>query len=237
MSEGSISSIGRQRVADDDKKYMPEQIKKLYPDSSAPEVVIRPLEGAKREAITTAANVNYVSRSGDFAKAGYKYSGILKIIQVAFSYDYLWINIRVKGGAYGCAGKFFRSGLMTLSTYRDPHVRESNEILKASDEYLRNFDVSERDMTKFIIGAVSGLDTPLTPSQEGTRSLSAYLSGVTEEMIQNERNAVIDATKEDIRTAADAVTAAMSDEIITVVGSEDAVKANKELFDSIEALN
>jgi Zn-dependent M16 (insulinase) family peptidase len=133
----------------------------------------------KNEAFKTPAQIQYVARAGSFRRAGFEYSGAMKILKTALSYDYFWINIRVKGGAYGCHGAFSRYGTMTLSSYRDPNLRETNEVFEGTDTYVKNFDVDERDMTKYIIGTVSGMDTPLTPYQEGIRSFSAYMSGIT----------------------------------------------------------
>ena len=146
------------------------------------------------------------------------------------SYDYLWINIRVKGGAYGCMSGFGRSGEGYLVSYRDPNLRETNAVYEGVTDYLRNFQADERDMTKFVIGTISDLDTPLTPSIRGSRGLSAYLSGVTQEMMQKERDQVLSATVEDIRALADIVQAILDTGAFCVVGNEDRIEGAKDLF-------
>ncbi|MBR6282454.1 MAG: insulinase family protein, partial [Lachnospiraceae bacterium] len=103
-------------------------------------------------------------------------------------------------------------------------------------EYIANFDADERDMTKYIIGTISGMDTPLTPSQNGLRSLGAYMTGVPIELLEKERNQVIDATVEDIRALAPAVEKALEQNYICVVGNEDAIQKNKELFQTTAPL-
>ena len=146
------------------------------------------------------------------------------------SYDYLWINIRVKGGAYGCMSGFGRSGEAYLVSYRDPNLRETNAIYEGVVDYLKNFQADERDMTKFVIGTISDLDTPLTPSIRGSRGLSAYLSGVTQEMMQKERDQVLSATVEDIRALADIVQAVLDTKAFCVVGNEEQIEKAKDLF-------
>ena len=180
--------------------------------------------------------MNFVSTVGNFRDKGFEYNGALQILKVALSYDYLWINIRVKGGAYGCMANFARSGNTTLMTYRDPHLKESRDILLATPDYIRNFDVSDRDMTKYVIGAISNIDTPLTPSMEGQRALSAVIGGISDEAVQKTRDQVLSATQQDIRNLADTVEAALKDSVLTVVGSEDAIAENEELFDRTENL-
>ena len=174
--------------------------------------------------------------TGNFSKKGYAYTGALRILKVILSYDYLWLNVRVKGGAYGCMSGFTRSGDSYFSSYRDPNLRKTNEIFEKTTEYLKNFTVDERDMTKYIIGTVSELDTPLTPSIKGQRAASAYLCGMTEEAEQKERDEVIGATQEDIRKLAGIVEAVLSDDCLCVIGSEEALTKEQDLFAHLEEL-
>lgn len=94
------------------------------------------------------------------------------MLKVIFSYDYLWINVRVKGGAYGCMSGSYRNGDMYMVSYRDPNLRKTNEIYENAADYLEHFDVSDRDMVKFIIGTIGDIDTPMNPAAKGTRSLA-----------------------------------------------------------------
>ena len=81
---------------------------------------VHPVEN-KNEGLKTSSQVNYVARCGNFRSRGFAYTGALKILQVILSYDYLWLNLRVKGGAYGCMSGFGRSGeglsLIHISIY------------------------------------------------------------------------------------------------------------------------
>lgn len=188
------------------------------------------------EGLKTSAQVDYVARCGNFRTAGYEYTGALKILQVILSYDYLWLNIRVKGGAYGCMSGFGRSGEGYLVSYRDPNLKETNAIYEGIPAYLEQFDPDDRDMTKYVIGTISNLDAPLTPSIRGSRGLSAYLSGVTEEMMQKERDQVLDATQEDIRALAPLLRAILDTGSFCVVGNEEKIEANRGMFGTVESL-
>ena len=117
----------------------------------------------KNEGFKTSSKVQYVARAGNFIDRGVEYTGALQILKVILSYDYLWQNIRVKGGAYGCMSGFNRIGEGYLVSYRDPNLEKTNEVYEGVTEYLKNFTVSDRDMTKYIIGTISNLDQPLTP--------------------------------------------------------------------------
>lgn len=190
----------------------------------------------RNEGFKTASQVNYLARCGNFHREGYQYTGALKVLKVILSYDYLWLNIRVKGGAYGCMSGFGRSGEGYFVSYRDPNLAETNVIYENVVEYLQNFDVDERDMTKYVIGAISDIDAPLSPATKGARALSAYLSGVTDEMLRQERNEVLDASAADIRKLAGIVEAVLAGNSICAIGNDDKIEANKDMFNEVKNL-
>ena len=205
-------------------------------DRPAPEILyeIRPIP--KNEGIMTAGNVQYVARAGNFKERGVDYRGSFRVLKTILSYEYLWNEVRVKGGAYGVMCAFSHTGNGFLVSYRDPHLRETVDVYKSVSDYLRGFDVEERDMVKFIIGTVRSMDAPLTPRAEGTRSFEHYMNGVTNERLQKTRDEVLSTTKEDIRKTADMIDAILADEYICVVGNEDRVKECEDMFDSIRQL-
>ena len=225
----------------DDKGYeqLPQNLKlladKLPQGSGEKHAFTHPVKNVN-EGLKTSAQVDYVARCGNFRDAGLEYTGALKILQVILSYDYLWLNIRVKGGAYGCMSGFGRSGEGYLVSYRDPNLKETNDIYESIPAYLEAFDPDERDMTKYVIGTISNLDAPLTPSVKGSRGLSAYLSGVTEEMMQTERDQILGAAKEDIRALAAQVRAVLATGSFCVVGNEEKIEANRGMFGEVSSL-
>ena len=190
----------------------------------------------KNEGFLDASKVQYVSRAGNFVEKGYSYTGTLRILKVIMGYDYLWINIRVKGGAYGCMSGFGKNGDTYFASYRDPKLRATNEIYEKIPEYLKEFDADERDMTKYIIGTISEMDTPLTPISRGRRSLICYLGHITDEELQKERDAVLSGTAEDIRALAPLVQAVLEEQDLCVIGNEETLRAEKEMFMELKNL-
>lgn len=190
----------------------------------------------KNEGFKTSSKVQYVARAGNFIDNGVEYTGALQILKVILSYDYLWQNVRVKGGAYGCMSSFTRIGDGYFVSYRDPNLEKTNEIYEGVVEYLRQFSVGERDMTKYIIGTISNIDQPMTPALKGDRSMNLYMNRVTAQMIAEERNQILDATEEDIRALADVVEAVLRSEQICVIGSEEKIEEQKKLFQETKSL-
>lgn len=208
----------------------------VLPEKSAPVWRFEAVKANLNEGLTTSSKVNYVARCGSFKESGFSYTGALRILKVMLSYDYLWINVRVKGGAYGCMSGVGRSGEGYFVSYRDPNVLESDRIYEGIPEYLEAFDADERDMTKYVIGTISDMDTPLTPSLKGARGLSAWYSGVTDEMLQKERDEILNVTVEDIRALSDIVRAILSTGAVCTIGNEEKIRQDKELFSTIRPL-
>ena len=187
----------------------------------------------KNEGFKTASKVQYVARTGNFIDQGAEYTGALQILKVILSYDYLWQNIRVKGGAYGCMSSFNRIGEGYLVSYRDPHLKRTMDVYEGVTEYLKNFTVSERDMTKYIIGTMSNIDHPMTPCAKGERSMNLYMNKVSPEMIREERRQILEAGQEDIRALAKVTEALLAAGQICVIGSEEKIEEEKELFETV----
>ena len=184
----------------------------------------------KNEGFKTASKVQYVARTGNFIDNGAAYTGALQILKVILSYDYLWQNIRVKGGAYGCMSNFNRIGEGYFVSYRDPNLKRTIEVYEGIVDYLKNFTVSDRDMTKYIIGTISNIDQPMTPATKGERSMNLYMNKISADMIREERSQILDATQDDIRALYRVVEAVLKADQLCVVGSEDKIEENKELF-------
>lgn len=189
-----------------------------------------------KEAFVDASQIQYVAKTGDFVCEGYEYTGALRLLRIILSYDYLWINVRVKGGAYGCMNTFLRSGESYFVSYRDPNLSDTLDVYDRIPEYIKSFSPDERDMTKYIIGTFSALDTPMNPEAKGSRSLSAYLEGITYEQIQRERDEILNAQPEDIRRLADLVEAVLKKDSICVIGNENMIKESAGLFENVEKL-
>ena len=193
-------------------------------------------KGLIAKGYTASGQVQYVTRAGNFIDAGLPYTGVLNVVNVLLSYEYLWVNVRVKGGAYGCYSKFDRNGDSNFSSYRDPKLTETNEVYEKIPEYLEKFEADEKEVTKFVIGAVGSADIPLTPFADGERSFNAYMSELTEADIKKSRNEMINTTADDLRAMAKYMRAILDEKIMVVVGSEAKIKENADKFDEVSSL-
>ncbi|MFI3209360.1 MAG: insulinase family protein, partial [Eubacteriales bacterium] len=195
------------------------------------------LEAVKlNEGFKTSSKVQYVARTGNFIDNGVPYSGALHILKVIMSYEYLWQNVRVKGGAYGCMSGFNRIGEGYFVSYRDPNLKETMDIYEGVVAYLETFTASEDEITKFIIGTMSDLDQPMTPAAKGDRSLNLYMNGISAEMLKKERAQILTATQEDIRKLSKVIEAVLAHRNICVIGGEEKIEENKDMFMEVKDL-
>ena len=194
------------------------------------------LSGNLNEGFKTPSQVNYVARSGLYDTKKHPYTGALKVLKVILNYQYLWLNLRVKGGAYGCMSGFGRSGEGYFVSYRDPHLKETLDIYEGIPEFIKNFKTSERDMTKYIIGAISELDTPRTNSAKAALTLSAFLSHVTNDMLQEERDQILATSEAKINALSDYAKEILEKGAACTVGNNKLIEDNKDKFYTTEEL-
>jgi Zn-dependent M16 (insulinase) family peptidase len=187
----------------------------------------------KNEGLLTSDKIQYVAKAGNFVSSGHRYTGTLKVLQTIASLDYLWNNVRVKGGAYGCMTGFSRNGNVYFTSYRDPNLKKTLNTYDNIYGYLSTFDTDEREMTKYIIGTISNLDRPLTPALKGDKAIGAYISNISYEDYLKERKEVLSTKQEDIRKTADLVKSALKQDNICVLGNENELEKNKEIFNEL----
>lgn len=185
------------------------------------------------EGLMTPGDVQYVAKGFNFKKLGYSYTGQLQVLRTIVSLDYLWNRVRVQGGAYGAFAQFARSGSMMFASYRDPNLKETLDAYNQTVSYLESFDADQREMTKYIIGTINRLDTPLTPAMKGQKATSDYLCGIIQDDLQKERDEILGTTAEDIRKLSKLVKDVLDKDYFCVVGSETKIKGNKDIFKNL----
>ena len=230
-----VSLTSEDMILDQVKEKITELTEKLESGKKAEKLQNLQLP-CEKEGFLTASQVQYVAVAGNFREAGFEYTGALRILKTIMGYEYLWMNIRVQGGAYGCMSGFGRSGDSYFVSYRDPNLGRTVKVYKGIAEYLKNFEVDDRDMCKYIIGTISEMDTPMNPLAKGNRSLAAWLGGLDQEMIQRERDEVLGADAGKIRELSAMVDVIMKQGYLCVIGSEDKIQEEKSLFTQIKPL-
>lgn len=205
---------------------MPDELGPANRETTCPNVVIN-------EAFQTAGKVQYVAKGGNFKRHGFVYTGALRVMETILRYEYLWKKVRVLGGAYGAFTQFMRNGNAVLCSYRDPNLAETLKVYEELPDYLSALVLSEREMTKYVIGTMAAEEIQLTPFMKGERALAYYLTGNTRESRMKIRDEIVNCTIDNIRSLAPLVRSVMNDPYICVMGNEEKIRQNKALFTSI----
>lgn len=225
---------------EEEKKAVLENLPLLLDDmevgvKTAPHVYSFPPE-SRNEAFLTSGKVQYVAKGGNFKSHGFAYTGALRVMETILRYEYLWKKVRVLGGAYGAFTQFLRDGTAILCSYRDPNLAQTIRAYEELPAYLENLTLSDREMTKYVIGTMAADEIQLTPSMKGERAMVHYLSGNTRESRMKIRDEIINCQVEDIRRLAPLVDSVMKDPYICVMGSEDKIQKDKDLFNKVRSL-
>ena len=189
---------------------------------------------ARNEGLYSQSRVQYVGKGANFIRLGYDYTGAMSVLEHILRYEYFWTKIRVQGGAYGAFVNFTRTGHMFFGSYRDPNLKNTLDVFNATADFLRNFDVSDREMDKYIIGTMSKIDKPLTPSLKGQIAAEFCLKGITYDARQKSRDEILSTRQKDIRALAELVAACMNENNLCVFGNENVIKDNAAIFGSVK---
>jgi len=227
-----ISVTGEEEIYTAFAKELPKVISVLA-DEKLPDATYNFDLDKKNEALLTSSDVQYVAKGNNFIKLGYSYSGKMLVLKTIASLDYLWNRVRVQGGAYGGFANLARSGNIVLVSYRDPNVQKTLTAYDGICDYIGSFEASDREMTKYIIGTISDLDSPLTPSMKGDRATAYYIRGISEEQRQKEREEVLSTKVADIKSFEALLSDVIKENYFCVLGNETKLKENKDIFTSL----
>lgn len=189
----------------------------------------------KNEGFMAPYDVNYCALNGRYTNNGLKYTGASQVLMNALSTDFLWKEVRVLGGAYGCMSSFDREAISFVS-YRDPKVKETYSVYKKVIDYIDNFKANEEEMTKCIIGAVGNFDYPVSPLVRGMKSFGAYVMGITNDDLAREKKEIVDCKEEDIKALKPYFEEVLKQNNVCTIGNMQKVSDSKELFMNLENL-
>ena len=191
----------------------------------------------KNEGLMAASKVQYVLQGTDFTDLGYSWDGKIRVLNQIISREWLKNQVRVIGGAYGGFARFSPTGQVYFGSYRDPNLRSTLENYAKTPEFLSTLDIDQMEMTRFIIGTISGMDRPETASQRGNTAVARYFTNLTQEQFQRERTAVLTTTLDDVKSYEKMVLTILENSPICVYGNEDELKENKDLFEKLITLD
>ncbi len=200
-------------------------------ESSAQLVIPEPTMA--REAFAVPTDVCFAALGWDRRLLGEPHTGSWGVASRALSYDYLWNEVRVKGGAYGVGFKAFLSGDMRFYSYRDPHLDETIARFEQAVPWLASFDPSQEDMEGFVVATVAGIDAPVKPRALIRRQAGDFFGGRTPQTRIDNRRQVVETGVQDVRDLAAPLQRVVDEGALCVFGNREILEASKLGFDII----
>lgn len=190
---------------------------------------------AKKEAIATDANVNYVAKSANFYDFEGGYDGKFLLAGSIMSNPYLYSLIRAQGGAYGAGMFVSRSMLLATYSYRDPNISSTIDSFNKIGQIAKDLEMTERDFENQKISSMGTILRPRNPKQMGDADYAYYRipSSKKEDDILAEIKA---ASLDDIKALSESFDKAMDLDNLVVFGARSDIEKNKDLFDEIKNL-
>jgi Zn-dependent M16 (insulinase) family peptidase len=187
----------------------------------------------KNEGLQSTSKVQYVLQGHNFRESGHEYTSKLSVLSQILSRDFLYNRIRVQNGAYGAGMQTSRSGQTIFYSYRDPHLNQTFDSYAGVVKYLQDFKISDREMTRYIIGTIANRDKPLTVASKGRAAIDLHLRNISQADLQKERDDILSTKPADIRAMANLIADVLKKNTYCVYGNEKKLSDNKKLFNRL----
>ena len=236
-----ISFTGTQQALDSFNASLAQAQERFAPGVNtlpkAPDVLSAPKPQVRNEAFTVPSDVVYASVGFDRRLVeDTPFHGAWLLAGRILTYDYLWNEVRVKGGAYGTGFSSTRLGNTRFYSYRDPHLDQTIDRFQQAASWLAHLELDERELEGYVVSTVAGLDAPMKPRDMARRQTGWHLAGIDPRVLPITRQQVIDASLDQVRGLADTVAACTLDRPRCVVGNSAIIEDSKLDWEVVELL-
>lgn len=208
----------------------------LDPRTAATKELYVPWPEDKREAFIIPSDVTYLARACDPRTLEIETDGTWSVASNALSYDYLWNEIRVKGGAYGCGFRSPSPRHASFYTYRDPAIDPSLARIEAAGDWLASFDPDVDTFEGFIVSCVSGMDAPLKPYTLTKRRNAEYFCKTPSGKRAERRQQMLESTPDALRALAADISRIAREAPACVFAGREAIEASEVDWNVVELM-
>ena len=166
------------------------------------------------------AAIGFAAKASNMAQHGGAFHGSCYVLENILNFSYLWNEIRVQGGAYGCGFVSSADGDICFHTYRDPQPGRSLDVFDRAAEFIRGFCETDPDLTPMILGAMANADPLLNTQMKISLAEGRYFKGTTYEQVCKTRRELIGTTREDLLALAAFLEELARDEAVCVVAGQ-----------------
>ncbi len=205
-------------------------------DGAGRDALVVPAPCDRHEAFVIPSDICFAARACDPRRLGLDVTGAWAVAANALSYDYLWNEIRVKGGAYGCGFRAAGERQTAFYTYRDPAIDPSIERVERAGAWLGSYEPDEAAFEGFIVSCVSGMDAPVKPYALTKRRNTTYLAGLDPHAREERRAQMLAATPGELRSLGTDVTRIAAESPTCVFGGRDVIAKSNAGFNVVDLM-
>ena len=187
----------------------------------------------KNEAFTIDQDVQAISQGFDFMKEGFKYHGSLEVLANILESTYLWENIRLQGGAYGCDLLISQEGYLAITSYCDPNLLETLEVYKGISQFIKTLQLEEGELERYIISTLGTMLSPVSMEQRSERACYYFITGIDPNRRPALYQEIKSTTLQTLRSYYELFEQMNRTPMYCVVGNKEKVEACKKHFDVI----
>ncbi len=209
-----------------------------FPDFTTRKIPFELDLAGRNEAFLIPSQVHYVAQGGNLKKVlpQYEFNGCDYVLQALLNKDFLWNELRIKGGAYDVGTSMSRNGNLIFNSHRDPNCKATLDVFSRIPDYLKTLELSHEELENYIIGTVAGFDMPMSPFTEGSNAIGRFFRGISLEQLQKEREQAMSVTVSDLRKMADPIRELLQQNAFCVLGGEEGIRPDEAIFEDIRPL-
>ena len=177
-------------------------LRSLPEGSSVSEYVSYSLNRPYRIGYRIPSQVGFAVRGYHLSMENLPFAGHYLLIANLLSFSWLWNQVRVLGGAYGCGFHADRSGNLFSYSYRDPSPARTLTADAGASAFIRDFLHGNESLDKYIISTLNDLNPLLSPREKGALADARYLNGYSMEKAERIRREVLQAAPENLENTA-----------------------------------
>lgn len=190
----------------------------------------------KNEAFYIPSDVNYNTKVMFLDRDNFKYTGYLSVLKRIVQSDYIWYKIRTEGGAYGGDMSISDSGLVVLNSYSDPNILKTYNNFNKIPDYLKDLNISEKELHMYKIGTINILDRPMKDYEINQVAMSRYFKGLDEKELYEQRQQVLNTDINDIKNYFKVIKDSLNTNNICTLGNKDDINLCKDIFLSVKKI-
>lgn len=165
--------------------------------------VVSAMPSATNKAFIATTQVNYCATAFPTVGENHEDASALSVLAGVLRNNFLHIEVREKGGAYGGgAGHDSTNGSFRFYSYRDPRINETFSAFEQSVDWLLNEDITDAMLEESVLGIMSSIDAPGSPSGEIRQAFHHGLFGRSAEHRAQLRARYLDVRTADLKRVA-----------------------------------